>query len=119
MKRDLELIKRILIRLDELEDASNDEYRYEDFGFEDIDKDTFYFHTKIMARENLIAANKEAYISYDYPLYIPLHVLPTGMEFLRIAKNNTAWMKMLDYVESVADKVTLAVLVSKAVAWFS
>lgn len=119
MKRDLDLIKRMLIRLEELEDASNDEYRYEDFGFEDVDEDIFYFHTKIMARENLIAANEENYICYDYPKYIPLHVLPAGMEFLKMAKNDTAWMKLISFAGEAGKNFTLTALTAKGLEFLS
>lgn len=119
MKRDLELIKRMLIRLDELEDDSNDEYRYEDFGFDSVSEKNFYYHTKIMAREELIAANEEAYISYDYPLYIPLHVLPKGAEFLRAANDETVWAKLISFAGEAGKNFTLTALTAKGLEFLS
>lgn len=113
MKRDYELIKQILIRLEELEGLDEDPKEFEDFEFKDVSIDDFYIQTKILAREKMIEAERECWITDDYPRYKPIAITADGMKFLSAAKNETVWAKLMSFAGEAGKSLTLAALTTK------
>ncbi|NMA12927.1 MAG: DUF2513 domain-containing protein [Chloroflexi bacterium] len=111
MKRDYELIKKIMFQLEEKSNIEEDELSFEDFDLPGVTEEAFYTQTALMFRDGLINAKKEVYISYRYPKYKPVYIEQPGYEFLNAAKNDTPWEKAMKYILEKGKEVSLIDLI--------
>ncbi|NHE57940.1 DUF2513 domain-containing protein [Cyclobacterium plantarum] len=86
MKRDLELIKKILLELEK------DQSPFDWKSFEYADKISYCYHIKLLWQADLIEAIDMS--SKGNPDWAPICLTWQGHEFLEAAKNDKAWDKV-------------------------
>ncbi|AKP52282.1 DUF2513 domain-containing protein [Cyclobacterium amurskyense] len=112
MKRDLELIKKILLRMEE----DTDPFKPKNTVFvENVEKHEFYYHLKLLWQGELIEAKVLNNNSGEY--YYPTALTWEGHEFLGALKNDTAWAKLKKNVISKGTDVPFSVLKELLFSW--
>ncbi len=112
MKRDMELVRKILF---EMEDLSHKD----DFDlakFEDYEEEQVHYHLMIMHQAGLIQAiDATAGGGLEW---IPEYITWQGHEFLDAARNDTTWQKARSLTKNVGG-VTFDVLKQLLISWGS
>jgi hypothetical protein len=112
MKRDLELIKKILLWLEE----DTDPFKPKNTIFvENVEKYKFYYHLKLLLQGGLVEARVINNDSGEY--YYPTALTWEGHEFLDALKNDTAWAKLKKNVVSKGTDVPFSVLKEVLFSW--
>jgi len=111
MKRNLDLIKEILLHFEAKED-----WKYEkDFEIEGFDNKIVSYHTQIMYEAGLIngeAATSETGRIYDV---IPFRLTWQGHEFLDNIKDKSRWQKIKDIVVKKGGNFSIELIKSLAI----
>lgn len=113
MKRDYELIKRILLKMEADPDPGEYSKEYGEFGMDDVPMEYFYAQIRIMTREGLIESEEERNIAEDFIKYNPTVITTEGYKFLEMAKNDTIWKKVLEYVKETGKDIATVFLIEK------
>lgn len=107
MKRDLDLIRSILIAMEE-----------ETFGFPNgelqipgFTNEQVGFHVHLLGQAGLVLVANSSYMENLLPSAVPLSITWDGYEFLDAAKDDTLWNKAKDMVIKPAGGVAFGVLV--------
>jgi DNA-binding PadR family transcriptional regulator len=94
MKRDMELVRRILIALES--DEITEDQRYSGNWFEDVDEYVFYYHVKIMRQANLVECSIIPQGDGLPDKYLPFEITWDGHEFLDAVRNENIWSSLKD-----------------------
>lgn len=106
MKRDLDLVRKILQLMEAGEDASFGRIPEVD-GFTE---DQVGFHVHLMAEAGLVSAADCTTLGDSSPKAIPMCITWAGYEFLEAAKDDTLWAKARDVVLKPAGGAAFGVL---------
>jgi len=108
MKRDLNLVKRLLLLIEEMESES-DELKIPS----DIDHDVAVYHLKIMEQAGFIENN----IKYadNEPIWIYSSLTWDGHEFLDAIRNDKVWTKVKNVAAEKGGTIPFEVLKSLAI----
>ncbi|WP_339674791.1 DUF2513 domain-containing protein [Cyclobacterium marinum] len=112
MKRDLELIKKILLWLEEDDDPFNPKNTV---FLKNVEKEEFYYHLKLLWQGELVEAKVINNNSGEY--YYPTALTWEGHEFLDALKNDTAWAKLKKNVISKGRDVPFSVMKEVLFSW--
>lgn len=89
MKRDMDLIRKILLDLEQSDIA-----RYKQMELEGYDGSAIGYHCYLLAQAGLIEASDASSNSHLLPHFIPLYLTWDGHEFLNGVKDPSAWEKV-------------------------
>jgi hypothetical protein len=95
MKRDLDLIRNILIKMEE----SPGPFFGGELKFQDKSHDEVHFHLKLMRDAGLIHA--EDLSGMDSIEFFPLHITWEGYEFLEAAKDDARWNEVKSKMSTI------------------
>jgi hypothetical protein len=85
LKLNEEIIRKILVALEEKSYGNLIKINQKALGFEDVPKDVFLFHCRYMESVGLITMD----IEYVTDELVDLHITFTGLTYLRMTKLNT------------------------------
>lgn len=102
MKRDLELFRLILLKIEELPVGKCLSPPLE---IKDYDEEIVFEHVRLLQEANLI----EAVVVLNPRTYEISRLLNDGHDFVANAKNPTIWKKTVDFVSGKGGDVSLAV----------
>jgi hypothetical protein len=103
MKRDMELIRQILLALE----VENDELAWVDLAFEGRTTDEVSYHIRLAAEAGLIHAID---LSSDNPEWKAKCLTSKGHDFLDAARNETIWRKAVEKVGGAVGTVSVGVM---------
>lgn len=109
MKRDWELIRKILIKLEQMAEES---LPLKDDQFEGVDPDTVSYHFKIMGQAELIET--DVITIRGNSLYSAKAITWQGHEFLDKIRNDTVWNKSKAMLKNKGIDLSFDVLKSAA-----
>jgi len=99
MKRDMELVRNILIALNENENGfATDKLNIEGFSDEQIG-----YHSYLLAQAGLIQAIENTSVGATSPTSIPQNLTWHGHEFIENAKNDNVWSQTKQAVSKMGD----------------
>ena len=108
MKRDLELIRKLLLAAEAHEHGFlTDALRGDGWSEEQV-----RFHIYLLGQAGFMNVVENTTIGYKSPSALPLNLTWTGYEFLEAAKDDTVWAKAKEKVLKPAGGVALDVLVA-------
>lgn len=110
MKKDLELIRRILKAVEEHEGPGENGMDQESLGLNDINEEIYYFHTKVLTTEGLLESEKETSIICDYPKYLPYALTDKGRDFLEESSDAAKWKRTLVYFAESGKDIAISVV---------
>ena len=110
MNRDYDIVRKILIALEEHEGNDDFPREIEELELTDIDEKIFYYHTRLMTNDGLIEADREVDITSDDIFYKPIRLTNKGHDFLKYARNDTWWNKMKKQLGAMLKDTSLAVI---------
>lgn len=90
MKRDMDLVRRILLALDAYEHG----FAPQGFTIAGYDQEVIGHHVWLMAQGHLLEAAVTTAMGDQSPVAIPLTVTWTGHDFLDAVRNETVWSKV-------------------------
>lgn len=103
MKRDLDLVKKILLALEEQEHLTVD------FTIPNYDKRMVSYHIMIMEQADLLEAQVNKYLDGEVEA-LPKRLTWQGHEWLDLARNNTVWEKVKKKLEEKAVGVSFEIM---------
>ena len=104
MKRDMNLIRKILLEIEKSSDFSG----YIDLEIKDYTDEEISYHILLLSEANLIVAMDMSTIAkLDYK---PVRLTWSGHEFLEAAKDDTRWKKAVDTVINKGGGVVFDIL---------
>jgi hypothetical protein len=113
MKRDMDLIRKILLKLEEHEHG----HAPEPFKVEGYTDELVGFHVHLMGEAGLLRVANITGFDDSSPMAIPSSILPVGYDFLDAARNDKIWAqvkkRLADEAVSVPITVFLAMLKAK------
>lgn len=92
MKRDMELIRKILLGMEEFSDPNN----YPEIKIEGYDEALVHFHTKLLYEAGLIDAIDAS--DSGGLCYLPKYITWDGYEFLEAVRDEGRWQKIKDTI---------------------
>lgn len=107
MKRDLDLVRKILQWMEAQDQGRNVGWKIE---IEDHTDEQIGYHAHLMAQAGLILAADRTYTDSHTPYSIPLSITWAGHEFLAAAASDTIWAKAKEHVLKPAAGATFPVL---------
>jgi hypothetical protein len=107
MKRDLDLIRKLLLAMEAREHA----FVQEELSIEDYTEEQIGFHVYLLGEAGLAKVGENTHILSKSPSALPLHLTWAGYEFLEAAKDETLWGKAKEKVIKPAGGVAFGVLV--------
>ena len=112
MKRDLDLIRSILI---EIESNKEDKtLNSSDFLYLNNDKNTIDYHLYLLNDAGYIDAIDVTCIGHRYPQYLIKWLTNDGCEYLDTIRDDSVWSKTKDKIYSVGNALTLSTVKSVA-----
>jgi hypothetical protein len=106
MKRDMDLVRKILLVLEAHEEGNAPA----NFSIEGYSDEVVYHHCYLMKQANLLEADDVTDMSSTSPVAVPLSMTWEGHDFLDAARDNSRWNKALEKVRSIGGNVTFGVL---------
>ena len=106
MKRDLDLVRKILLAMEQLEHG----FVQGDLHVEGHTEDEIGFHVFLIGEAGLAKVVENTHIQSQSPSAFPLHLTWEGYEFLEAAKDETLWGKAKSVVIKPAGGVAFGVL---------
>ena len=106
MKRDLDLIRKILLRIE----AHDFGFAPEEIEIEGYTEEQISFHIFLLGDAGLLKVDENTVIGCTSPSAIPSHLTWAGYEFLESAKDETVWGKAKEKVIKPAGGVAFSVL---------
>lgn len=113
MKRDMELVRKLLLWIEAQEHGRNIAWKIEIDGYTE---EQIGYHAYIMAQAGLITAMNATYSDSKSHCYVPESLTWDGHEFLSAIKDDTVWAKARETVLKPAVGATLAVILEWAKA---
>ena len=113
MKRDMELVRKILL---ETEEAANNPIEWIVLHIEGYDPACISYHVKIMQEAGLIDAENLTTLSHFE--WQPKSLTWEGHEFLDAVRHETVWAKTQEVVQSKSGAVSFEVLKELAIQTF-
>lgn len=110
MKRDLALIRKILLALEENESATG--LGPVDLEIENYSDAQIGYHLKLLTERELIKATNFTTMGSKHPVYRPSGLTWEGHEFLDAAKNESVWARALEAVAAKGGSLPFAVFQS-------
>ena len=107
MKRDLDLVRQLLLRMESQEQA----YIRDELLVDGYSEDQIGFHIYLLGEAGLAKVVESTHIGSTSPSARPLHLTWAGYEFLEAAKDETLWGKAKAVVIKPAGGVAFGVLV--------
>lgn len=96
MKRDFDLVRKILLKL---EDTQGD-HPFEELTIEGYSSNQIKYHVEIMAQKGLLNLyHLQARYDDETTAYIPKNLTWEGHEFLEAARNENIWKKALKHLQ--------------------
>jgi len=92
MKRDLDLIRQILLAL---EDRPNDR-RLLSLSIENTDEATLFGHVELLEEAGLLEGQDVTMLGTPYRKIVPIRLTWSGHEFIDAVRNDTVWRKVKD-----------------------
>ena len=117
MERDLDLIKSILLKMEDT--LPGTVYNSEDFVIDGHEADEVHFHMWLLKESRLIEGFDVSTMGNVGPQIIPTRITMTGYDFLQATKNESIWNKAkesltaagggasLDIVKTLLTKLTI------------
>jgi hypothetical protein len=106
MKRDLDLVRKLLMAMEEQEQG----YVQSELVVEGYTTEQVNFHIFLLGDAGLAKVAENTHIGSTSPSALPLHLTWTGYEFLAAAKDDTIWAKAKTTVIKPAGGVAFSVL---------
>jgi hypothetical protein len=106
MKRDMELVRKILLEIENRESG----YAPHNFEINDYTQEQIRYHAHIMWKGGLIEAIDRTDLSSTSPQAIPKSLTWSGHEFLESARNDTVWKKAMNTVQEKGGTINIQVL---------
>jgi hypothetical protein len=106
MKRDMELVRKILFALEALDDG----FAPNDFAVPGYDDDVVAFHAHPMGQAGLLDVSNVTVRKHRGPAAIPNSITCEGYEFLNLARDDARWNRTMGTIKSAAGSVSVAVL---------
>lgn len=113
MKRDMELVRKILLHME------NDEFAgrpYEGSWIDGVDETTFFYHVNLMEQANLIKATSYKLGDDRGIAYYPIAITWDGHEFLDAVRDNGVWSKVKKKVGPAIASMPIKVITTVASA---
>lgn len=114
MKRDMELIREILIKVENFEIHQPQEIEIEGYSSQQIN-----YHIKMLAQIGFIKAHD--FSSFDGELWLPKELTWNGHEFIDSIRNDNVWQKIKEKLGSDVSTLPLTVVsqvaIEAAKAW--
>ena len=107
MKRDLDLIRGIIFKSEEVDANSSN---YNDLNFEGYDDDTVVEHALLMYESGLIEASFVKLADGSRQLYAIHRLLSPGHDMLAAIRNDTVWNRTKEKVSSTVGSTTLEIV---------
>ena len=105
MKRDIDLIKKILIAIEKKESIEA-----EDVVIDGYEPDVIAFHCILLNEAGFIKAVVNEKLERMITAY-PTRLTWDGFEFLELSRNENAWKKTKDFVREKAVSVSVSLLI--------
>jgi hypothetical protein len=105
MKRDMELIRKILLAVEDSKDASRRGFRPEIDGYED---EVIQAHVGLLWNKGLLKAMDGS--SRDGESYIITGLTWEGYDFIEAARNEAVWRKAIHVVMEKGGGITLEIM---------
>lgn len=99
MKRDMDLVRKILLKLNEHEHGNAPR----NFSIDDYAEDIVLYHCFLLNEAGLIQAADITSQSSSSPAAIPVRLTWDGHEFIENAKNEKMWAQTKDAVGKIGD----------------
>lgn len=99
MKRDMDLVRHILLKLNEHEHG----YAPKDFSITGYSDEQIGYHCLILGEAGLIKALDITNSGADSPSALPIRLTWDGHEFIENAQNDTIWAQAKDTVSKIGD----------------
>jgi hypothetical protein len=96
MKRDWDLIREILLKIEEKDNGQGDSFSRQELGLKDITDQKFYYHSRLMAEAGLIEG--EANIGDDIYGVMPTRLTNVGHDFLDNIRSQSIWSKVKEAI---------------------
>jgi hypothetical protein len=106
MKRDLDLIRKILLAMEEQEHS----FPESDLTIAGYTEEQVGFHIFLLGDAGLAKVANNTHVGSRSPSAFPLHLTWAGYEFLAAAKDDTVWAKAKTAVITPAGGVAFSVL---------
>jgi hypothetical protein len=106
MKRDIDLIRKLLLAIEEEEHA----YVQAELTVDGYTEEQINFHIFLLGDAGLANVAENTHIGSKSPSALPLHLTWAGYEFLAAAKDDTVWAKAKTSVLKPAGGVAFSVL---------
>ena len=107
MKRDIDLLRKILLALEAHEHGfAPEKLEIESYSDEQLD-----FHVYLLGEAGLAKVEENTVIGSESPSAFPLNLTWAGYEFLEAAKDETLWGKAKEKVIKPAGGVAFGVLI--------
>lgn len=107
MKRDLDLVRKLLQWMEAQPEGRNVGWKIEIPGYTD---EQIGYHAHIMGQAGLILAADRTYMESHTPYAVPTSITWAGHEFLAAAANDTIWASAKETVLKPAVGATVPVL---------
>lgn len=108
MKRDMELVRQILYKLEEV-DADHDP---DEIALDGYTREQIGYHAHIMAQAGLIKAADATAWGDAVPQAMPMSLTWSGHDFLDAARVESRWQKALEIAKKLGGSVTLQVMLN-------
>lgn len=112
MKRDMNLIRKILLKVEELPTIE----KANRIVLDGYDQGTVSFHIGLLVEQGLVKA--KPFRGNDETTWYPLGLTNAGYDFVDKIKDDTAWNKVRPYLQSFG-KMTLPLVLQKIVELLS
>lgn len=99
MKRSMDLVRKILLAMNDHEDG----YAPNDMGIEGHSEEEIGYHCLIMSEAGLIVASNTSPMSSTTPTAMPIRLTWAGHEFIDNAKNDRVWSQTKQALSKVGD----------------
>lgn len=106
MKRDLDLVRKLLLAMEEQEHG----YVQSELAVDGYTEEQVNFHIFLLGDAGLAKVEEDTHVGSNSPSAFPLHLTWAGYEFLAAAKDDTIWAKAKTTVIKPAGGVAFSVL---------
>lgn len=96
MKRDMDLIRTILLHISNCEEATVQEVKLDQFNSAQV-----AYHVNLLAEAGYITGTSMQTLQSDVPEWVEVRLTWDGYEFIDAARNETVWTK---FKKTVAEK---------------
>ena len=105
MKRNLDLIRNILLTIEETE--ANNPLSVQSFVNDEYDEHAISLHIKLLLDCGYIEASPFRYIGMQYDDFRILRITSSGYDYLDSVRNDTVWTKTKEKISEVGESVSL------------